>query len=467
MTALDNKDVGFCYLKDQKPLSPQAFEKALKLREQIRGLCGNRLEFIRQARLDPDIHLPHGNWEMDSGLYAAYRTVAGGDYAILNNLRLFSQIFTGFQLLSLSPARDLPIPQEVPHGLDRRLALRAASASPDIQYYLDLTGHLPEALHITPPRIFGEIGWVVNGKLINHDTNVYLERLALLAESGKLWELRNRNQVKAGAGRPPAERPRILEIGGGYGGLAHYLMQLIPQARYVIVDIPESLLFSSIYLSTLWPDKDNLLLTPDDPGKPGETAGFTFVPNFLFDRCRTLYSEFDLVINTLSLSEMNQEQIRYYCAGIKELLGKRGVFFEQNQDNRPVGMLDAKSIIAECLPWQVPLRSCVVPATQGQANLWAGHQVPPYAWRPAANAVAGSLTAIDEGEPPLLMEEGYCGVNVIYYRGGWYGLPQGCGPFDPDRVARRDYPKLFTSDSKNHLKEMIHSWRAPTAGKRG
>jgi SAM-dependent methyltransferase len=376
----DSREPFFCYVKDQEPISTQAFEQALRLRQRICALVDDRAEIVDRLGLDPAIHLPQGNWEGSGGLYAAYRTVAAGDYSIINNLRLFSQIFTGFQLHTLSRDRDNPIPLEVPRDVDEQLALLASSPSSDVQRYLNLIAHLPEQLHITPPRTFGEVGWIVNGKLVNHDTLVYLERLALLAESGKLWELRNRTP----ANRMSWRRPRILEIGGGYGGLAHYLTELIPEARYCIVDIPESLLFSSIYLSTLWPNHANVLVTSETQALGNQDApGFTFVPNFLFDHFTRQQSEFDLVINTLSMSEMTEPQIHHYCAAIKDLLGQRGVFFEQNQDNRPVGMLDAKSIIATCLPLRLPMSSCVVPSTQGQANLWAAHPVAPYAWRPA------------------------------------------------------------------------------------
>src|SRR5262249_19275839 len=157
-------------------------------------------------RRSPEIHLPHGNWELGHGLYGSHAAVMEGDYSIINNLRLFSQIYTGFQLLSFTTGHGMPLPQMVPADLDDRLAKLAASPSGEVSIYLQTTAQLPEALHVTPPNVFGEVGWVVNGKIINHDTNAYLERIALLAASGKLWELRRKTL-----------RPRILEIGSGFG----------------------------------------------------------------------------------------------------------------------------------------------------------------------------------------------------------------------------------------------------------
>jgi hypothetical protein len=420
--------VGFCYLKDQRPISQEAYRHACRLREQVRALIAGRADFLKRTRRSPAVHLPHGNWELGHGLYAGHAALLDGDYSVVNNLRLFSQVFTGFQLLSFSRDRTVPFPRAVPPDLDERLKEIAAEPGWDVEAYRQTTAHLPEALHITPPNVFGEVGWVVDGKIVNHDTNVYLERLVLLAECGKLWELRGRSPHKQGW-----SRPRILEIGPGYGGLAHHLMGLVPESRYFLVDVPESLLFSSIYLSTLWPEHDNVLITPDNLADLGkDAAGFTFVPNFLFDDCCAAGLELDLVINTLSMSEMTEKQVRYYCKGISRLIGRRGVFFEQNQDNsvlgaktapvgflrerlprrfgsacdavrrllyrrglpRPAaepgalsGMIDAKSVLAKFFRLCLPLRTPVLTITQGAPHLWADTPLPPYPWRPAHAAL--------------------------------------------------------------------------------
>jgi hypothetical protein len=383
---------GFCFLRDQQPISPEAYRRALAICATIRMLVASRADYVSQARLPADIHLPRANWQLDCGLFSAYQTVAKADYAVINNLRLFSQVFTGFQLMSLARVVNEQLPREVPPDLDRTLAQLAAGPAPDVDVYRDLTAYLPPELHIAPPNIFGEVGWLVDGKIVNHDTNVYLERIAMLAESGKLWEMRNRSPASATARNRSWQRPRIVEIGSGYGGLAHYIRTLIPEARYFLVDIPESLLFSSIYLSTLWDQDDNVLITPDNLADLGkDSPGFTFVPNYLFDHCRNAGLEFDLAINTLSMSEMSAQQIRYYCAGLAQLLGRRGVFFEQNQDNRRHGLADAKRIIARCFPWCIVLRPPAMRTTQGQPHLWAVHHEEPYAncgaWLPSDEAL--------------------------------------------------------------------------------
>jgi SAM-dependent methyltransferase len=407
------------------------------LRERLRETIEGRQSYIKRNGLDPDIHLPGGNWELGGGLYEAFRTVLKGDYSVLNNLRLFCQNFTGFQLISLSLSEGKPFPREVPADLDDRLSVIAQTPLRCVRAYVEAIRHLPESLHITPPNRFGEIGWMVDGKIINNDTYDYLERVVLLAESGKLWDLRNRLQGGPSEPRPPSEvftfldhpevpddndraaraaghrRPHILEIGSGYGGLAYHIKKLVPQARYFLVDIPESLLFSLVYLPPLFENDDNGFVTPENLEElHKDSPGFTFVPNFLFDHCCSLGREFDLVINTLSMAEMNEKQIRYYCERILVLLGGRGVFFEQNRDNHReigdkadwAGKLDAQSVIAECLPLCIPLENVIMPLNRGRAHLWAGSPVPPYRWhrglsqKPSPSDGAAQIAAAEAEE---------------------------------------------------------------------
>ena len=94
------------------------------------------------------------------------------------------------------------------------------------------------------------------------------------------------------------------------------------------------------------------------------------------------------------MSEMVEKQVRYYCAGIAPLLSPEGVFFDQNHDGRSLGMLDARRVIAECLPYGLPLRSLAMPPTQGTAHLWSPRHFPPYPWLPAAEVVPPKRGAV-------------------------------------------------------------------------
>jgi putative sugar O-methyltransferase len=367
------RQVGFRFLRDERPLPPDAYARADELCGRLRSLIADRVAFLARSGRDPAIHLPRGIWDLNAPLHAASRLMLSGHPDVVRHLRLYAQAFTGYQLVSLDRSKGRGVPRIIPADLDDALAAKAANVDVIVDHHLDACRRLPETLHISPPGIFGEVGWVHDGRIINHDTHDYLERLALLADCGVLWELRHRTSQE------PA--PRILEIGSGFGGLAYHLKKLLPRARYVCVDIPESLAFSSVYLTTLFPDEDNALVTPDAPdGLAADGPGVTFLPNFLFDDFVDFGRPFDLVINTLSMSEMAEAQVRHYCAGIAKLLSPDGVFFEQNHDNRSLGFLDARRIIAECLPYCVPLSSAVVRRTKGAAHLWSVRRPPRFPW---------------------------------------------------------------------------------------
>jgi predicted O-methyltransferase YrrM len=59
-------------------------------------------------------------------------------------------------------------------------------------------------------------------------------------------------------------------------------------------------------------------------------------------------------------------------------------------------------------------------------------------------------TVLGEGGPHLI-EQGYFGFNIVFYRGAWYGLSQKEGPFDPTKVRDRNYKYCFTAPTKAEL----------------
>ena len=57
-------EVAFCYLRDQQPLSPEAYQQARKLCDTIRMLVAGRADYLRRERLSPELQLastPTGN----------------------------------------------------------------------------------------------------------------------------------------------------------------------------------------------------------------------------------------------------------------------------------------------------------------------------------------------------------------------------------------------------------------------
>jgi putative sugar O-methyltransferase len=357
-------------LKDQEPLDARRLQRANEIVDWIEAVIDARPGYIEHHGLDAAIHFPQAVWALDDGqgLYDGFRALASRDPRVLNNLRLWSQQFTGYRLLTMEPAACRPFPrvEEIGTATDQRLSNLSSRPDRWVGRYLRIASKLPSDFRVSPPRQLGEIGWNCDGRTVSFDTYTYLERLAALHDCGLIERLR----MIASEGRTPC----IVEIGGGFGGLSYYLSQLVPEARIAIVDIPESLIFSSLYLSLLLPQKEQIYARPEaaDETLVPSTPGCTFVPNYLFDKVIESHVEFDLAINTLSMSEMDESQVEYYCQGLNHLLAADGVFFEQNHDNKPVGRLNAKKIIARHFGRRKEVHSRAARAlTQGRTHLWS------------------------------------------------------------------------------------------------
>ena len=101
---------------------------------------------------------------------------------------------------------------------------------------------------------------------------------------------------------------RVLEIGGGFGALARLIKLASPGTRYVIMDLPESLFFSSTFLRLHFPRARTVYVA--SPSDLNKTADFMFVPAHRVDWLDN--QSFDLAINVNSLGEMLQPTVDRY-----------------------------------------------------------------------------------------------------------------------------------------------------------
>jgi hypothetical protein len=123
------------------------------------------------------------------------------------------------------------------------------------------------------------------------------------------------------------EHPVIVEIGGGYGGLAYFLKRILPRATYYMVDLAEALVFPAVYLQVTLPE----YVDETSFGEEAAKKDFRFVPSTNIHR---ISGPVDLVINTGSFGEMTAPQIDDYA---KFVSSKNALLYEENQDtNVPV-----------------------------------------------------------------------------------------------------------------------------------
>ncbi len=123
--------------------------------------------------------------------------------------------------------------------------------------------------------------------------------------------------------------PVILEIGGGYGGLAYQIMKKIPEATYIGFDLPENIFIQSYYLTCAFPDL-KILTFGENQNNLTRSAikeyDIILMPNFLIPRTEDAVA--DLIINVRSLSEMPYETIEEYIKQIDRT--SRLFFFHEN-----------------------------------------------------------------------------------------------------------------------------------------
>jgi SAM-dependent methyltransferase len=182
-----------------------------------------------------------------------------------------------------------------------------------------LVADLPDNLRLSEP--VGGIGFPHAGRLISQDVVRFQHVIGTLHRHGVLKKL------EAHA------HPVTLEIGSGYGGLASHLHRILGRGTRVLVDLPETLLFSSNYLTLQHPEARIYLYHPDDAARALaelQTYDFVLLPNF---RLELLASrQFDLALNVESLQEMTSAQVDLYLAF---LVRNTQLFYSWNQEANP------------------------------------------------------------------------------------------------------------------------------------
>lgn len=354
-------------LGDMKTITEGEVAKVRKISEEIQFLVNSREDYIKKHGLDSEVYLPAGLWSKGApnDFRKAYEYAVKCDYDTINNLRFFVQPFSGHHLMPASVAKDSRSINRILSKFDSNIQEIAPEPDEYVHAWIKAIRHMPDELIVNPPRMLGEIGWDVKGIVVNHDTYVYQECVNLMYESGLIsWLMKRMSEKK---------QLTILEIGAGYGALAYFLKGLFPKASYIICDLPESMLFSAAYLYLTRPDILHSIYNGRNPEVLRYlNSGYFFVANYMFEDISKNLNGIDLVLNTLSFSEMSEAQVRYYASRAKQLIGKAGVLFEQNHDNKHLGLLYRKEQLGEYFEYHETITSDTIrQPPQGIADIWA------------------------------------------------------------------------------------------------
>ncbi len=123
-----------------------------------------------------------------------------------------------------------------------------------------------------------------------------------------------------------ASSTEIVEIGGGYGGLALQVDRLKlkgHRVRHLIVDLPESLLLSYWFLR-MQGQQVSVVLEEEDFERVTE-AGVVLVPDYLYE---SVPWKADILFNSRSFSEMTRETSTKYLRHAEEFLAPASIVIE-------------------------------------------------------------------------------------------------------------------------------------------
>jgi putative sugar O-methyltransferase len=171
----------------------------------------------------------------------------------------------------------------------------------------------PNLPPVSEPKDMGGFGFEIDGSLINVDSLKFYESVVALELSGILSYLKR------------IDRPVIVEIGAGWGGFATAIKKLIPNCQYIVIDIPETLLFSGTYLGQIFPEQSKRFIE-DFTIDPKEDL--VFCAHTLLNSLKL--TKVDLVINMVSFQEMTGSQIEEYAKWAKR--SKTKFFYSHNKE---------------------------------------------------------------------------------------------------------------------------------------
>jgi putative sugar O-methyltransferase len=130
-------------------------------------------------------------------------------------------------------------------------------------------------------------------------------------------------------------RKVVAEIGGGFGGMAYYLIRDSKDTTYVDFDLPENLALTSYYLLKAFPEK-KFLLYGEGLFDSAALAQYDIIlmPSFELDKLPD--ETCDLMFNSYSLAEMSPKTINHYVLKSAGLIKNGGWFFHVNHTKKSV-----------------------------------------------------------------------------------------------------------------------------------
>jgi len=176
-------------------------------------------------------------------------------------------------------------------------------------------------LLISEPEILGGFGFNIEDKFINKDTLKFYECMIALQKSNAI-DANNKEKKSV-----------ICEIGAGWGGFAHCFCTIFPNTKYIISDLPNTLIFSYLFLSEAFPNKKVKLFNYESESI--EDCDFLLIPNTEFNNYK---GTIDGAINICSFQEMTSEQVSEYIETLHGMGSKFIYSLNRNLNKNNLGL---------------------------------------------------------------------------------------------------------------------------------
>jgi hypothetical protein len=110
----------------------------------------------------------------------------------------------------------------------------------------------------------------------------------------------------------------VAEIGGGYGGMAYYLLRDSPAATYIDFDVPESIALTSYYLLKAFPDRKVILFGEAElTAETISQADIVLMP--IFEIAGLPTGTVDLSFSSHSISDLSPQVMAEYMNDIARI----------------------------------------------------------------------------------------------------------------------------------------------------
>ena len=169
-----------------------------------------------------------------------------------------------------------------------------------IDYWRSQVGDRFTLHDLAGPNVGNPPGVVINGVLVSAGAEYQhycAQRIRRLSGSGKVT---------------------VAEIGGGFGGMAYYLLRDQPGLTYLDFDMPESIALTSYYLLKAFPHLNFLLYGEAELTRQAmEAADVILMPTF--ELTKMPEKSVDAVFSSHAMSDISQAAIEAYLADITRM----------------------------------------------------------------------------------------------------------------------------------------------------